>query len=792
KVTFSDVQGCDEAKGELQELVQFLKDPQKFTLLGGKLPKGVLLTGPPGTGKTLLARAVAGEANVPFFFMSGSEFDEMYVGVGASVTGDTLVLIRDEESESVGLVPIGEFVDRYYKDDEEGFVKKVSGIKTLGFDYADDSEPKHQFGGSAWSSVGGVFRHKVNEIYEIRYRGGRLVRTTGDHSVFIRAPDGAVREIQTRDLREGDTLVRVLSGPAPLAGSCGRDGTLPSDDWTLLCACFVAFGGHNEEGDSFEFVVPSDASVAASDIRALVSRVLGLEPTNTADNRLEYDPALVWRFCGYSRSHASLHLPNTMWSLPSSYFERSFFPSLLGLTSASAEKDTFVWLTPRDPSLVRELVWLCEVSGVLANISDDGCSLEVTAVPREAMSPSLAETFVPVVESIVRKPFEGYVYDLCDCQNNAFFGGDAPILLHNSRIRQLFSAAREKSPAIIFIDEIDAIGSRRNPRDQSYMKQTLNQLLVELDGFNQTEGVIIIAATNFPELLDKALTRPGRFDRIVDVPLPDVRGRIAILKLHSKKIPIHTSVDLSIIARGTPGFSGADLQNLMNIAAIQASKRGAKEVTLRDLEFAKDKIIMGAERRSAVITDESKKLTAYHEGGHALMALYTPGAIPLHKATIMPRGHALGVTVQLPELDRDSYTKAEYLAQLDVCMGGRVAEQLVFGEGAVTSGAASDLSKATQVATSMVTKFGMSDEIGVVAYSEEERVKLSAEGKRKVEDEIRRLNEEAKQRAIKLLTKHRVELDRLAQALIEYETLTREEIELAIQGKPIVRNETAN
>jgi ATP-dependent metalloprotease len=214
------------------------------------------------------------------------------------------------------------------------------------------------------------------------------------------------------------------------------------------------------------------------------------------------------------------------------------------------------------------------------------------------------------------------------------------------------AAARAKAPSIVFIDEIDAIGSKRNPKDQSYMKQTLNQLLVDLDGFSQTEGVIFIAATNFPELLDKALVRPGRFDRHVNVPLPDVRGRIQILKHHMKHIQFAPDVDISVAARGTPGFSGADLANLVNQAAIQASREGSHQVTAKHLEYAKDKIIMGTERKSAVITEENKRITAYHEGGHTLVAYFTPGAMPLHKATIIPRGSSLGMTVQLPEMDK--------------------------------------------------------------------------------------------------------------------------------------------
>ncbi|CAG8489135.1 3405_t:CDS:10 [Diversispora eburnea] len=418
-VKFSDVHGVDEAKGELEELVEFLRDPSKFTGLGGRLPKGVLLTGPPGTGKTLLARAVAGEAGVPFFFMSGSEFDEMYVGVGAR------------------------------------------------------------------------------------------------------------------------------------------------------------------------------------------------------------------------------------------------------------------------------------------------------------------------------------------------------------RVRELFASARRKAPSIVFIDELDAIGSKRNPKDQTYMKQTLNQLLVDLDGF---VGVIFIAATNFPELLDKALIRPGRFDKHVSVPLPDVRGRMQILKHHLKNVQI---------SRGTPGFSGADLANLVNQSAIQASRDGSPKVTMKHMEYAKDKILMGAERRSAVITEENKRLTAYHEGGHTLVALYTPGALPLHKATIMPRGSSLGMTVQLPEMDKDNYTKKEFLAMVDVAMGGRVAEELIFGKENVTTGSHNDIVNATNVAKRMVTLY--------VAHPEEDIEQLSMQTKLVIESEIKALLENAQLRASNILKNHKDELHRLAKALVDYETLSQEEIELVVKGKNIQR-----
>lgn len=289
------------------------------------------------------------------------------------------------------------------------------------------------------------------------------------------------------------------------------------------------------------------------------------------------------------------------------------------------------------------------------------------------------------------------------------------------RVRDLFKSAKKKAPCIVFIDELDAVGSKRSARDQSYMRQTLNQLLVELDGFSSTEGIILIGATNTPEALDKALTRPGRFDRMVNVPLPDVRGRTKILEVHMKGVTVDPLVKPDIIAKGTPGFSGADLANLVNQAAIRASKEGAKMVRMPDLEWAKDKIMMGAERRSAVISENDKKVTAYHEGGHALVALYTTGAHPLHKVTVMPRGSALGITSFLPNAEH-GMSKREMLASMDVSMGGRAAEELIFGGEEVTTGASSDFSKATQMARSMVLQLGMNSKVGISSPSLIERM----------------------------------------------------------------------
>ncbi|WVQ95338.1 hypothetical protein IAU59_002434 [Kwoniella sp. CBS 9459] len=355
------------------------------------------------------------------------------------------------------------------------------------------------------------------------------------------------------------------------------------------------------------------------------------------------------------------------------------------------------------------------------------------------------------------------------------------------RVRELFAAARKKAPAIVFIDELDAIGSKRSAKDQHYMKQTLNQLLVELDGFEQSEGVIIIAATNFPESLDKALTRPGRFDRHVVVGLPDVRGRIEILKHHMGEVQFDVDVDPSIIARGCPGMSGADLQNLVNQAAVKASREGSKHVGLKHFEWAKDRILMGAERRSHFVTEESKRATAYHEGGHALVAMHTPGAMPLHKVTIMPRGQALGITFQLPEQDKDSYTRREYKAMIDVALGGRAAEEMVYGTEDVTSGCSSDLQRATDVAARMIRSYGFSDKVGLVAHGDDESVYLSSKKKDEIESEIRSFLDQSMARAENLLKTREDELHKLANALVEYETLSLDEVKQVLAGNKLDR-----
>ncbi|KAF5771436.1 putative AAA+ ATPase domain, ATPase, AAA-type, core, peptidase, FtsH, peptidase M41 [Helianthus annuus] len=344
------------------------------------------------------------------------------------------------------------------------------------------------------------------------------------------------------------------------------------------------------------------------------------------------------------------------------------------------------------------------------------------------------------------------------------------------RVRSLFQAAKKKAPCIIFIDEIDAVGSTRK-QWEGHTKKTLHQLLVEMDGFEQNEGIILMAATNLPDILDPALTRPGRFDRHIVVQNPDVRGRQEILDLYLQDKPLAEDVDVKAIARGTPGFNGADLANLVNVAAIKAAVEGAEKLNAAQLEFAKDRIIMGTERKTMFISEDSKKLTAYHESGHAIVALNTDGAHPIHKATIMPRGSALGMVTQLPSNDETSISKRQLLARLDVCMGGRVAEELIFGRDHITTGASSDLQSATELAQYMVSSCGMSDVIGPVHIKE----RPGSEMQSRIDAEVVKLLKDAYERVKSLLKKHEKSLHTLANALLEYETLNAEEIKRILE-----------
>ncbi len=369
-----------------------------------------------------------------------------------------------------------------------------------------------------------------------------------------------------------------------------------------------------------------------------------------------------------------------------------------------------------------------------------------------------------------------------------------------SRVRDMFEQAKKNAPCILFIDEIDAVGRSRghglgNSNDER--EQTLNQLLVEMDGFEANEGIIIIAATNRPDVLDPALLRPGRFDRQVVVPVPDIEGREKILDVHMKKVPLAPDVNPRTIARGTPGFSGADLANLVNEAALLAARRNKRLVAMQEFEDAKDKVMMGSERRSMVMTDDEKKMTAYHEAGHALVSLNEPASDPIHKATIIPRGRALGMVMRLPERDNYSYHRDKMHADLAVAMGGRVAEEIIFGHDKVSSGASSDIQYATSLARNMVTKWGMSDKLGPLQYEEQQegylgmgqsaRTMGSGETNKLIDAEIRALVEGAHKRATEILTTKEDQLHLLAQTMLEFETLTGDEIDQLLKDGKLDR-----
>jgi len=370
-----------------------------------------------------------------------------------------------------------------------------------------------------------------------------------------------------------------------------------------------------------------------------------------------------------------------------------------------------------------------------------------------------------------------------------------------SRVRDMFEQGKKNAPCIIFIDEIDAVGRHRGAGlggGNDEREQTLNQMLVEMDGFESNEGVILIAATNRPDVLDPALLRPGRFDRQVVVPNPDVNGREKILRVHMRKVPLASDVDPKVIARGTPGFSGADLANLVNEAALLAARLGKRVVAMAEFEHAKDKVMMGAERRSLVMSEDEKRMTAYHEAGHALCAINDLECDPVHKATIIPRGRALGLVMSLPEGDRLSESKARLLARMKMAMGGRVAEELVFGPDKVSNGAAGDIKQATNIARVMVTEWGMSDKLGMIAYGDNsqevflghsvtQNKNVSEVTAREIDAEIKAIIDNAYGGAKALLTERLEELHRLARGLLEYETLSGEDIRTVLRGDPVIK-----
>jgi ATP-dependent metalloprotease FtsH len=893
RVTFKDVAGCDEAKQELQEVIEFLKEPQKFQRLGGRIPKGALLLGPPGSGKTLLAKAVAGEAGVPFFSMSGSDFVEMFVGVGASVTGDTPVLVRD--ARGTRLVEIGAYVDGFYSGDAAGFPVRLDGVQTLGFEEKDSKfkgSPKTFVQGSAWKQAAAVYRHRVNEIFEIRYLGG-VLRTTEDHSVFVRTRNG-VRPVPARELRPGDVLVQLplkvrgeytaehgtphttrahefAEPPAPVrlrvhddtaaaeaahAFVMANAGEMPQarlaeavgvsqmtvslwqrgvhlpralanvpavlpEEVEVTPRLMKLFGYYTAEGREngcLEFTFGSHEPDLHADVIEGMREIFGIEPkvVATADHstKITYNVAALGRFfarqCG-TGSHEK-HVPEQLWDLPRRYFEAYLTGYALGDGYVTQEGKLSTTSVSRQ--LVRELAWLCAMHGMPTGVREMNMAAG-RVIKNKPLPATRAWNLIvgktshwlvrdrerqgkrAIVRSVERKPYDGFVYDLCGCENQAFFGGEKPVLLHNSRVRDLFEQGKRNAPCIIFVDEIDAVGRHRGAGlggGHDEREQTLNQLLVEMDGFETNEGVIMIAATNRPDVLDPALLRPGRFDRQIVVDWPDVRGREGILKVHTRKIPLADDVDLKLIARETPGMAGADLANIVNEAALLAARRNKKKVSLKDFSDSKDKVTLGLERRSLVMTDAERKTTAYHEAGHALVAWLLPGSDPVTKITIIPRGRALGVTAYAPTEERHNHSKHQLEDRLCHAMGGRAAELLVFEH--LTTGAAGDLEQATAIARSMVTRFGMSEKLGPLTFGKREDMiflgkeitsskDYSEQTAMLIDTEVRAIIERAHEQAVRVLRDNLDKLHLLANTLLERETIDGDQMNRLLHGEKL-------
>ncbi|HIJ38857.1 MAG TPA: ATP-dependent metallopeptidase FtsH/Yme1/Tma family protein [Rhodospirillaceae bacterium] len=546
-----------------------------------------------------------------------------------------------------------------------------------------------------------------------------------------------------------------------------------------------SINGHFTDGRSFSTYAPPDVNVVPQ-LRKANVRISALprsEESQTIWNYLlSWFPMLlvvgVWIFfmrqmqstggkaMGFGKSRARLLTEKT---------GRVTFEDVAGIDEAKQELEEIVEFL-KDPQKFQRLGGKIPKGVLLVGPPGTGKTLLARAIAGEANVPFFTISGSDFVEM--------------------FVGVGA------SRVRDMFEQGKKNAPCIIFIDEIDAVGRHRGAGlggGNDEREQTLNQLLVEMDGFESNEGVILIAATNRPDVLDPALLRPGRFDRQVVVPNPDVLGREKILKVHMRKVPLGPDVEAKVIARGTPGFSGADLANLVNEAALLAARFGKRVVTMQELESAKDKVMMGAERRSMVMTEEEKRLTAYHEAGHAIVALNEVESDPIHKATIIPRGRALGMVMRLPEGDRISISRAKLKADLAVAMGGRLAEELVFGRDKITTGASSDIKMATDMARRMVTEWGMSDKLGPLTYGENDQEvflghsvtthkNISEATSKTIDEEVRGVIDEAHARARKTLTDQFDQLHILARGLLEFETLSGDEIKQLLRGETVVRD----
>ena len=943
RVTFKDVAGCDEAKQELQEIIEFLKEPQKFQRLGGRIPKGALLLGPPGSGKTLLAKAVAGEAGVPFFSMSGSDFVEMFVGVGASrvrdlfeqgkrnapcLTGDTVVTLSGGREVTIREMFDSQMIGARVPSMSEDF--RIEDATVIGI---TRKRPVDLFKIRTTTSA---VRATGNHLFPV-WRNDRLqwVRTdelvTGDfvatprviptspfapsfasllenHAVLVHWADEPEHERRPR-LQEvlAEVHRRHREGIALSIGSGGykssRLDRFPlevTEDMAYVCGLIESDGYFGREDDRSIRFVNTEPALHQS-VRGILEREFGYSPRLYL-NEKHFDIVLpqgthpeslrdCWTTSINNKllCHALRALNARILEMPSDLIAawlRGVFDGDGYVCTTAACRQVVVSAHQRvnneriRSALLRVGIPVSlsaaahrghdgniVISGALFlrafirkvysshpskrsrldQIADDlkkgeASSSRLDSVPvRSALRaartslgmgqrafhrghvvsayerglnhPSRSSLQAVVeemdtwredhqivstlefetvrdlahsgvlwarIESIESVEANEPVYDLCLDRNHNFVANR--LFTHN---------------CIIFVDEIDAVGRHRGAGlggGHDEREQTLNQLLVEMDGFESNEGVIIVAATNRPDVLDPALLRPGRFDRQIVVDWPDVRGREGILKVHTRKIPLGEDVDLKMIARETPGMSGADLANIANEAALLAARRNHKKVSMRDFGDAKDKVTLGLERRSLVMTEEERRTTAYHEAGHALVAWLLPGSDPVTKITIIPRGRALGITAYAPTEERHNHSKKQLEDRLCHAMGGRAAELLVFDH--LTTGAASDLEQATAVARNMVTRFGMSDKLGPLTFGKREDMiflgkeitsskDYSEATAVKIDDEVRGMVERAHERALKVLRENIDKLHLLASTLLERETIDGDQMDRVLRGEKL-------
>ncbi|MEK7664178.1 MAG: ATP-dependent metallopeptidase FtsH/Yme1/Tma family protein [Patescibacteria group bacterium] len=902
KITFKDVAGLKEAKEELIEIVDFLKFPKKYLAMGAKIPRGVLLLGAAGVGKTLLARAVSGEANVPFFSISGSEFVEMFVGVGsarvrdlfsmakkaspsiifideldaigrhrgagiggghdereqtlnmilvemdgferesgvivmaASVTEDTQVLIK--KNNNYKLLPISQVIDPYYQEGEENVEKDSPEIEVLGFEkkiLTGRNKNSVYFSHSAFKKVRSVFRHKVKEIYEIEYVGGKI-KATGNHSVFVRTRSG-LKTKAVADLVQGDILVNMpykanrtshkkeirahtfntsfnleLSVWQPLferfepihfnyqyalahvgeisqtqlgkdlgfsqrtigkwqQGICGprqlsrnyyqHKNVLPetvkvTPELMRLLGYYTAEGYARNEVD---FCFNRKETAKIQDVKMLMKNIFNIEPhtvrltSNSAVNIVYQCTPLANFFSFYCGKGAkNKHVPSFLFEAPFEYFKEYFKGYFYG--DGHIDKRDRGEVTSMSKQLIIELNWLFRMHGFKGYIHsfktkegrviNNGKPLKTSIAWRlgfgKTQNPLLDQDVRisgsverPMIKNVKKIPYNGYVYDFCGCNNEAFFGGEEPILLHN---------------------------------------------------------------TNRGDILDPALLRPGRFDRKIVLDLPDVHDREEILKIHSKEKPLSSNVNFKEIAERTPGFSGADLANVANEAALLAARRNKTQVSQGEFLESIEKVLLGPERKSHILSKKEKEIAAYHEAGHALVSSSIPGTEPIRKISIISRGMAGGYTLQVPSESNKMRTKTQFLAEIATLLGGLSAERLIFGE--MSTGASNDLVKASELTRKIVKEYGMSslgpisfgdrDELVFLGREISEQRNYSEAVATKIDAEIEKIIKSEEVRAGKIVRQHKKLLEKIAKTLIEKETIEREEFENIIGKKSQTTN----